>query len=573
MEALRVQDVEFTNEGQDKPTLENLNLSVDKGDFLLVAGPSGSGKSTFCDLFNGIVPHARKGTFRGRVFVDGIDTRTVTVQELSTEVGRVFQDPESQFCTLFVADEVAFGPENLCLDREVIKSRVANALKCVGLEGFEEKPIITLSGGQKQRLAIACALSMEPSILVLDEITSNLDPVGVAEIASTLRTLNERGITTVMVCRVLDDFIDLADRLLVLRRDGSVFCDANPRHVLESSADFLLNELNIWIPYMCEVDLEVRKVCERRQPDAVPLFVEEAFQKYRKMKVRGNLDLGSRTSGQIRGNDIAVAVNEASYKYPEGAHTVVDRVSFSIAEGELTALVGQNGAGKTTIAKLMVGLLKPQSGEISLFGESIVSKKISDIARQVGYVFQYPDYQFLTSSVYDDVAYSLRIQKLPKDEEERIVNGVLESLDLQEVRQVNPFKLSMGLKRRVSVACMLVTKLRVLILDEPTFGQDRNMTLSMVDLIRRMSSARVTVIMITHDMRLVQEIAEKVIVMSRGRVIYHGSVESFFEKPDILDEAQLKPTPLHLLTEKLRSEAKPIPFVRNAKQFASLFVR
>jgi energy-coupling factor transport system ATP-binding protein len=551
--------VSFTYEGEEMPTLTDLNLDIEKGKFVLITGPSGSGKSTLCDLATGIIPNLKPGKLEGEAYINGKDLRHTGIADFARFVGRVFQDPEGQFCCMTVRDEVAFGPENLMVETEAIRQRVKDVLGIVGLEGYEDRLVLNLSGGEKQRLAIACSLAMDPEIIITDEPTSNLDPEGADAVVSMCGRLKNLGKTVILVSKFMDDFVEFADKLIVLNRDGRVFADGSPRDVLAMHGHTLVNELGVWIPQVSQVELELRRL--GRSAESMPLTLEEAYASYKNLRFQGTYVCRDETQAE---RDV-IRAEELGFTYPNGVKALED-VSFEVKRGELAAILGHNGAGKSTLARLIVGLAKPTSGSLEVLGKD--TRKIrTEVSRKIAYVFQYPEHQFLRNTAYEEVAYSLRVHNHPPDDIDRKVKQTLQMLDLADVRDKHPFSLSMGQKRRLSVATMLVTNPEIMILDEPTYGQDLAMTRSLVRLARDLHEAGMTLIFITHDMRLAQEISERAIVMSKGKVIYNGLSDYLFCDEDLLKRAGLKETPICKLSRMLGQKAGAPSGIRTIEDF------
>ncbi len=535
------------------PALREVSFRVAQGETLLILGPSGSGKSTLALTLNGIIPHNVEADVSGRVTVAGLDAFATPPGVLSKHVGVVFQDPEAQFCTLTVADEVAFGLENLAVPREEMDRRIGQALNMVGLEGMEHRRLRNLSGGEKQRLALASILAMEPEIIILDEPTANLDPLSTVEFFRTIEPLRRKH-TILIVEHKLDDCIHLVDRVLVLSRDGALAASGSPRNIFSEQAE-KLSEYGVWIPQVTEWALSLRK---RGFPvPCLPLSVEEAVSLAEELEIDGK-EICRREHVSLQSEKQAppaVRIRELSYTYPGSDTPALDSADLEIPEGTIFALLGPNGSGKSTLASHLISIRVPPPGKVFVFQEDVHETPLERLTEMVGYVFQNPEHQFVTDSVYDELAYSLRVRGWRESEIEKRVKEVIEDFHLTGLEKANPFTLSQGQKRRLSVATMLVVGQKLLVLDEPTFGQDRLTTRRMVSRWKDLRSRGVTVLFITHDMRLVLEVAERVAVLSSGKTIYQGNVTDLYSKQELLQEAHIVPPPLYRVMTSLESRS------------------
>ena len=548
----------------------DVSLSIRRGSFTLLVGPSGSGKSTLCQLFNGIIPHLLGGQLSGSVHVDGRDVAQTPVKELAHSVGLLFQDPELMFATLQVEDEVAFGPENLRLPPEQIVPRVAEALEYVGLTQKRHNFVWTLSGGQVQKLGLAAVLAMQTPLIVLDEPTANLDPATTHSVHELILRLRREGKTILLVTKDLDEFMAETDALILLA-DGRVLAQGAPRQVIAEHGPAML-DLGIWLPEPTEIGLRLQQR-GLLNSSSIPLTVGEAAQAVAQARfVRppstplppsppeegGVLPLS--VSGKRSGGEVLICAKDVHYTY--GHKTQALRgVSFEIRPGEIVAIVGQNGAGKSTLSKLLVGLLKPMGGELTLFGKSARRWNVRDLANHVALVFQNPEHQFLSDTVYDELAYSLLAQGIDDPAEvQRRVRAMLERLDIADTAASHPFALSAGAKRRLGVATMLVGGgAKLLIVDEPTYGQDKRLTERLMQLIGGLRAEGITVVMITHDMRLVDAHAERALVMANGQILFDGPPGELFRRPEIVAQASLRATALRRLVDEMRANGQAVP--------------
>jgi energy-coupling factor transport system ATP-binding protein len=554
---LRAVDVAIAYDGASHPVPAAAALDVAAGEVVLLLGPSGSGKSTLTLALNGLIPQAIPAVVTGRVEVAGKDVSATPVAQLSTHVGMVFQDPDAQLVTGTVLDEVAFGPENLRLPAEEVLSRTEAALRQVGLwERRRENPD-RLSGGGRQRLAIACALALGSALLVLDEPTANLDPRGIAEVYAALAAVvagGERGI--VLVEHNLDAAIGLVDRVVVLDADGRVFAEGRADVVLRDRADEL-HALGVWLPVSTLAALRLRRAGYAVDP--LPLTPEELT-----AALEGSPPPRIPASAEARriGRDADAAPREvlaSAETPPAGAAPlirvrglsvrrsrteVLHGVDLDIAAGEFVAIVGANGAGKTTLLQALAGVIRPPKGTVWIGGLDVGRADIRTLSRRVGYVFQNPEHQFIASTVFDEVAHGLRLQGIAEGEVRARVGEVLDRFGLREKADTHPFLLSGGQKRRLSVGTTLVTGAAVLALDEPTFGQDRARADELLTLLGDLHRAGTTVIVVSHNMQLVAEYADRVVVVDRGRIRAAGPTAEILIDVALLESTGLARPPL-----------------------------
>jgi len=567
---IKATDVYYTHWNQDNPTLKGISLEIYPNTINVLVGPGGSGKSTLCSLFNGEIPHLLGGKFEGLVLVGGKDTREEPVKNLSQQVGHMLQDPETMFATLYVEDEIAFGPENLLLKPDEITKRVEKLLEDIQLKPFRKNLVWNLSGGQIQKLGLAVILAMQPAMIVLDEPTANLDPHATRAVHELVLKLREAGMTILLVTRELDDFIlSAADQLIVLD-DGRILTSGSVQTVLSENGQDMLERLGIWLPETVEIGLKLRDHLYQKVP-TIPIGMPDTLKALADLKMlRGHItncepevDLE-----ELKSSKPLISGRNLEFSYNNG-FKALNNVSFDIYPGEMLAIVGRNGAGKSTLAKLMVGLQKPQKGELNLFDRPAASWKVEALAEHIALVFQNPEHQFLTDTAFDEIAYSLMSRGIVEPEEVRVqVEEWLERLELSEFAKTHPFALSAGKKRRLGVATMLVCHPKVLLVDEPTYGQDKEMTQTLMQLMEQIRAQGVTVVMITHDMRLVQEFSSRVLVMAEGKILYEGDPAELFASEDLLEAANLRPTLLQELLKEYEDRGGKVDcLIRNTDQF------
>jgi energy-coupling factor transport system ATP-binding protein len=553
--------------------LQGVDLTLRRGEVKLLLGPSGAGKSSLALTLNGLIPHQMEGEIRGSAQVNGVETTTSTVAALTAQVGLLFQDPEAQIATLKVADEVAFGMENLALPPSQMPARIIEALERVGMQGLQDQGTDALSGGQKQRLALASTLAMGASILVFDEPTANLDPAGTLSFFQLLSRLKSERATILIIEHKLDDLIAEVDSIAVMDFNGKIAADGPPRQVLQEHQP-LLEELGVWLPQVTELANALAACGITLEP--YPLTVEQAATAIESQiqQVRNDppdIANGIQTSSPapsvaLTNREPAIEVAGLSYTYPGGSTALTD-ANLTIDKGDFCAIVGPNGSGKSTLARHLIGLIKPPKGVVRVMGADVHSMKPSDLNRLVGYVFQNPEHQFVALTVFDELAFSLRARKLPEHEVTSRVNALLEEFGLTEYPLVNPFKLSQGQKRRLSVATMLSLDPQILILDEPTFGQDLRNATRIMDSLQSLNAQGVTIIVITHDMKLVADYARSVRVLLGGHVVYQGDVTALFLNKALLEHAHLLVPPLFELSQRLHLTRLDSPLLMTVTEY------
>jgi energy-coupling factor transporter ATP-binding protein EcfA2 len=548
--------VTYTYEGEAAPVLRNISLKVNRGDFVLILGPSGCGKSTLLHLLNGSVPHILNGTLEGAAVICGKVVADTKVADFATDVGMVFQDPDAQIINTRVRDEVCFGLENLCRRADEILTCQKEALDYVGLPGFGDRSIFELSGGQKQRVSIAAVLAARPRLLVLDEPTANLDPVGMAEVFAVLARLNrEYGTTIVMVEHRVDELADKVSRVVMMDQGAIVF-DGSPRGAFSARRVVHSEEANVvptasWFPQVSELAMDLAAASRQELlSDQVPLCVEEAVDLCSAWSIPAEA-IPINAPRVARSKKPLLSINSLSFGYDRNT-PVLRKVNLKLESNAIVALLGQNGSGKTTLARMLVGINPAPAGTIDLGGKDLSKLGARDIAAYIGYVFQNPDHQFVTDQVDEEIAYGLKVRNYSADEIARRVDDVLGIVDLKRYRHRSPFSLSLGERRRLSVATMLVLEPHLLVLDEPTIGQDHERAQQLMGLMARLRERYgTTILMITHDVRLVAQWADRVLVLRSGEIAFDGTAIELFADADLLQSAGLLAPPIHEVSRQL----------------------
>ncbi len=543
--AIQVSDFSWKYASSEDWILKDINLTVQKGEFLGIVGPSGSGKTTLCLALTGLIPQLTRGTMNGSVQIDGLDTRKSRLHELIRRIGIVFQDPETQFVTMSVEDEIAFPLENFGYQRDQMISRITTAMEMTRLTGLKEKYPHELSGGQKQRVAIASFLALRPEILVLDEPTSDLDPVGKSEVFSVLADLKKReNLTLVVVEHNTEEMSKYADRVVLLNNARLEQAGEPVKFFAEVDK---LKAVGVFPPQVTELAYRFRDKLGSLQ--ALPITLDEARSLVKTLELAKRVDLSDRIRHRPK-NEAIIKIRGLKYTYPDGTEALRG-VDLEFGRGEYVALIGQNASGKTTLVKHLVGLLKPTEGDVEIFGLNTKKASVVDLAKRVGYVYQNPDHQLFCKTVYEECAYGLMNLGLARNEIEDRVRRVLQIVGLEGFENTDTFLLGKGQRTRLAVAATLVMEPEVIIVDEPTTGQDMKQSESIMGLLDKLNRDGRTILIISHNMRLVAEYAERAVVMLNGRVVTDGPVREVFSQADLLHEAYLMPPQITTLGRML----------------------
>ncbi len=514
--------------------MRKITYLQEPGEAVAIVGRSGAGKSSLVRCLNRIIPKFFPGDFQGQIGLFGKDIRGLRPFELADRVGVVLQDFESQLFSSQAELDVAFGPENLGLGREEIQRRVSEALARVGMLDYRERDPGTLSGGQKQRLAIATVLALHPRILALDEATTDLDPVGREEITSIVRQLGQGAISLVLVEHEPEE-LRMVDRVVILKQ-GMVEREGPVEEILG--------------------DVEGLETAGVRPPDAAKLFSEMGFAE-RPIRVEQAVELLQRAGERFSETGIQrlrVLDQEASngvgdtilhveglgHSYPGGTEALKG-VDLQVREREFLAVVGQNGSGKTTLVKHLNGLLRPTRGEVFFQGRSIKESSVSELGKEIGFVFQNPDHQIFSSSVKEEIAFGPRNHGFSEKDIKDRVERALELVGLTGLEKSDPFIMTRGERQRVAVASILAMGPRVIILDEPTTGLDYTEQVAVMEMLAELNRKGHTIIIITHTLWLVARYAHRVVLMAEGRIIAHGGSREVLARRETLARASLKP--------------------------------
>ena len=537
-------DFSFQYRAQKKPTLTGINLDIYPGEKVLIAGPSGSGKSTLAGCVNGLNPFSNPGECKGSLIVDGVDAPKSSIFELSAHVGTVLQDPDGQFIGLTVGEDIAFALENSCTPQDKMHAITRHAAELVGIEKHLDYAPHELSGGQKQRVSLAGVMVDDVKILLFDEPLANLDPAAGKQAIELIDEIQKKTDTTVLIIehRLEDVLWRNVDRI-VLVNEGKILADMTPDELLSTSllADNGIRE-PLYVTAMRYAGIEITK--EKRPSHVNSVVLDEADCKrlqnwFEAQKVKA--DAGEREK--------LLEVRNLNFGYTK-EHQTLRKVSLSIDKGEMVAIVGQNGAGKSTFSKLVCGFEDPDSGEILFHGKNLLKENIRHRAKYIGYVMQNPNQMISKTMIYDEVALSL--QKAGKSEEEvrQKVEETLKICGLYPFRNWPVSALSFGQKKRVTIASVLVQDPELIILDEPTAGQDFKHYTEIMEFLRKLNDRGVTVVMITHDMHLMLEYTPRALVFSDGQMIADRRASEVLCDPELIERAALKETSLFTLANQ-----------------------
>ncbi len=537
--------------------LRGIDLEIYKGEFLAIAGRTGSGKSTLCYSLNGLVPHSFGGKMEGSVIVSGVDTQKATPAELAQKVGIVLQSAESQIVGLTVEEDVEYGLENLALPVDEILHRRAEALEIVEMTAFKDVAPWNLSGGQKQRVAIAAALAFRPEILVLDNPTAELDPIGKEEVLQTIARLNrEMGITIVIVDQELQEIIPYADRIAIMD-DCKILVVDTPEKVLDQAG--LLRDAGIKLPDVTEIAYQLRK--DGRWPGALPVNLETARQTLKTILPVDFKPALPIDKPQVVPGEPLIVAEKACFNYSNGRPVLKD-VDFEIHRGEFIALMGQNGAGKTTLAKHLNGLLKPTAGKVWVEGLDTHSVSISRLSSKVGYVFQNPDHQIFSKNVAEELAFGPRNLKWDEKRIEEAVEKSLQDIGMEGRGQDEPFFMGLAERKLIAIASILIMQPDVLVLDEPATGADFGVALRIMRYICGLHQKGLTVVIITHDVSLAANYASRMMVLNHGHIALDGTAEEVFAQKDLLRECHISLPQVAELSNQLQDCGIPGNIIR-----------
>lgn len=541
---IEFKDFSFKYRAQKEPTLKDINLTINRGEKVLIIGPSGSGKSTLSQCLNGLIPHTYPGKIKGRLTVNGKNPKKAGIFGMSETVGTVLQDTDGQFIGLTVAEDIAFALENDCVEQSKMIQRVYDVADELDIRKLLDHRPNELSGGQKQRVSIAGVMVDDVDILLFDEPLANLDPATgkstIALIDEIYKTTNK---TIIIIEHRLEDVLYKDVDRVVMINDGRITADMTSDELLSSD---LLEKAGIREPlYLSACKLAGVKITPDMHPSHIEIFdvsgVEDNVQKW-----------FHETAYQPENNshETILSVKHLSYSYDQ-VHKVLDDISFDIKEGEMLSIVGRNGAGKSTLSSLICGFMPVDEGEILLEGEDITPLSIRECGEKIGFVMQNPNHMISKSMIFDEVALGLEVRGVPEDEIKERVNETLKICGLYPFRNWPISALSFGQKKRMTIASILVLNPKILILDEPTAGQDFRHYTEIMEFLKMLNrDHHVTIIMITHDMHLMLEYTHRAIVLADGHLLADETPARVLTDEKLTEAAYLKRTSLYDLSLK-----------------------
>lgn len=554
---IECKDFGFKYRSQSKPTLSNINLTIYEGEKVLIVGPSGSGKSTLAHCINGLIPFSYEGEISGSLRIKGKETKSQTIYEISQSVGTILQDSDTQFIGLTVGEDIAFTLENNQISSEIMREKVTAAASLVEMERYLDASIHQLSGGQKQRVALAGVLIEEVDILLFDEPLANLDPVTGKQAMRLIADIHKKHNNTIIIIEHrLEDVLEAeVDRILLIDH-GTLIADLSPQQLLAST---LLDEHRLRKPLYIKL-LQDAGVC---LPNHIPIHPLSMIpvKEYRQKVI--NWFQGRRRELQRRKQPPLLEVNNLAFTYPN-QNSGIKNLSFSLEMGEMVSIVGKNGAGKSTLAKLISGFEVPKEGAVFLNGIDITNLTLKEKGQKIGFVLQNPNHMISKHFIKDEVALGLINQGMDSTEIEKRVEEVLKICGLLPYRKWPISALSYGQKKRVTIASILVLKPEILILDEPTAGQDLYHYTEIMDFLLELNRKGISMMIITHDMHLIQEYTSRTIVLADGEILVNSSPANILTNPQIMTAANLKETSLYEMAKLLQ--------VENPSEFIDAFI-
>ena len=530
----------FQYDAQAEATLKDISFDIVKGEKVLILGPSGSGKSTLAQCLNGIIPNIHKGQAKGQVRIDGQDIFKQSIYDKSQSVSTVLQDPDGQFIGLTVAEDLAFALENDCADQSEMKDKVALWAERLDLTSLLNHRPQDLSGGQKQRVSLAGVLIDESPILLFDEPLANLDPKSGQETIDLIDKIHkEVGATTILIEHRLEDVLYRPVDRILLVNDGQLLFNGSPDELLSSTL-LLENGIRepLYVTVLRQLGFDTTRAQNLSQLDALDLSglgIPDSVLKDKR-------DSSSDSILKVEGLSVSYGDNPA----------IIEDMSFSLKKGERLAIVGKNGAGKSTLAKALCGFV-PSQGKLTYKGQDISQDSIAERSERIGFVLQNPNQMISQTMIFDEVALGLRLRGIEETEVEERVHEVLKTCGLYSFRKWPISALSFGQKKRVTIASILVLRPEIIILDEPTAGQDYKTYTDIMNFLDSLQKQGHTIVMITHDMQLMLEYSDRCLVVVEGKIIADDNPVTILNQKDLLESANLKQTSLYTLGQKLSS--------------------
>ena len=524
---LVIDNLNFRYRDREGLAIRDITFQANPGEILLIAGASGCGKTTLIRCINGLIPRSYKGDLTGTVQIYGEDIKSWKLSQISQMIGTVLQDPERQILGTKVLNEVAFGLENLGMPREEIYQRVGEALNFLKIPDLRDRETFNLSGGEKQKVALAGVLAMRPSILLLDEPLASLDPASAQDTLQTVRKLADDGMTVLMVEHRVEDVLGIKPERVMFMSEGKIRYLGN------------FEGLSKVVNYR-EVKLPAKDILERAKENPAPAQLKI---------LPGLASQGPGTDALAkRVGEVLVKFEDVAFGY-EAEHEVLHGINLEIRRGDVIGVLGPNGSGKTTFVKHAIGLLKPKAGRVLVNGRDTREASVAEIASTLGYVFQSPSHMLFAPTVYEELSFGPRNLKHPKEQIEKEVKEALQIVNLNDKEQDPPLALSFGQQKRVSIAAILAMRSRILVMDEPTAGQDYQNYMNFMDSILQMPGFE-AILFITHDVDLAVIYANRILMIADGRLVADGKPQDVLNDFDRLKANRLVPTSLLALNLK-----------------------
>ena len=538
---IEFKDFTFQYKVQSKPTLHDINLTIYEGEKVLILGPSGSGKSTLSNCINGLIPFSEKGTIKGSLKVDGIETKEASIFKLSKVVGTVLQDSDAQFVGLSVGEDIAFALENENMPRSEMIPKVEATAQIVGMGEFLEHLPYSLSGGQKQKVALAGVMHDKVKVLIFDEPLAALDPhMGMVAVDLIDRICRDQNKTAIIIEHRLEDVLYRPVDRIILMAEGRIVADMSPEELLRSE---LLDQYGIREPlYLTAMKYAG---CNLQNQEGISDLAQMQLTKENRDKLEEFFRRQTDAYKPELGEPV-IEVEDVDFAYDKDV--VVRNVNCSIRRGEKLALIGKNGAGKTTLARLVCGINRPTKGQIKIRGNDYMALSIKEIGEFIGYVMQNPNQMLVKDIIHDEVDMALKLRGYPQEEVEAKTKRALEMCDLYSMRNWPVSSVSYGQRKRITIATVMALEPDVIILDEPTAGQDYRHYVEIIEFINQLNSEfGKTIILITHDMHLAIENTDRAIVFADGEIIADDHVFRVLSDDDVITRASLKQTSLYTL--------------------------
>jgi energy-coupling factor transport system ATP-binding protein len=539
--------IEFKNFGfkyraQAEPTLYNIDLKIKKGEKILIAGPSGCGKSTIASLINGLIPFSYKGEMTGSLLINGKESRDMSIFDISHIVGTVLQDSDAQFVGMTVAEDLAFALENDCIHQDRMKERVNEVAEILDLGDLKKHAPSELSGGQKQRVSVGGVMVSDVDLFLFDEPLANLDPKTGKQAIELIDELQKRtGAAVIIIEHRLEDVLHRPVDRVILLNEGRIVSDTTPDELLSSqNLEMCGVREPLYLSALKYAGVQIEPSIHPASLNGLVLSNENREKvNYFYSHVKKNKD--------TRENEEMLTVKDLSFTYEKAEKKTLRDISISIKRGEMVAIVGTNGAGKSTFSKVICGMEKENAGEILFCGKNFADLSIKERAEHVGYVMQNPNQMISQVMIFDEVAMGLRLRGVPEDEVKERVEKTLKICGLYKMRNWPVSALSYGQKKRVTICSILVLEPEMIILDEPTAGQDYRNYTRIMEFLKGLNERGITIVMITHDMHLMLEYADRSIVFSDGEIIADKSCAEVLTDKETVDKASLKETSLYHL--------------------------